>query len=383
MPMKRTISIIIVLILGAICFAQEQGKVKYGPWITNLGEDEFTVLWKTEAKSLSYITVAPVENPKELKNHYQLVNGRCPSSTFHSVRVTGLKPGIRYEVKIYGREVVNDDSAYKIEFTKEKSYCEKPMTVRTLNPKAGSCRFSMVNDMHCSAGKYKALFSKVDAGELDFIALNGDIVNYVQDLDSVMKYTFNPIRKSLMSAPIVFAMGNHETRGREFDRYPDLFPTKTGKPYYSFRQGPVAFLVLDASEDKKDTHHAYFGYAHFNDYRLEEIEWLKKAVKEKSFKTAPKKVVIMHMPTIIGSKGRTTQKWITENFAPILESAGIDLMLSGHLHDLAVKAAGENGIDYPIIVNSNSTRLDFEADAKRIKIKIYSKSGDLLEQLIY
>jgi len=381
--MKKAVSIIIALVLGGVCFAQELGKVKYGPWITNLGEKEFTVLWQTEAKSLSYITVAPVENPQELTKHYQLVNGRCPSSTFHSVRVTGLKPGVRYEVKIYGREVVKDDSAYKLEFTEEKSYCEEPMTVKTLNPKADICRFSMVNDIHCNAGKYKALFSTVDTGELDFIALNGDIVNYVQDLDSVMKYTFNPIRNSLMSAPIVFAMGNHETRGREFDRYSSLFPTKTGKPYYSFRQGPVAFLVLDASEDKADTHHDYFGYAHFNDYRLEEIEWLKQAIKEKSFKTAPKKVVIIHMPTIIGSKGRTTQKWITENFAPILESAGINLMLSGHLHKQSVKAAGENDIAYPIIVNSNSTRLDFEADAKMIKIKIYSSSGNLLEQLIY
>jgi len=381
--MKRIASLTIALVLGAVCFAQDLGEVKYGPWITNLGEKEFTILWQTEAKSLSYVAVSPVGNPQDLTKHYQLVNGRCPSSNFHSVKVTGLKPGVRYEVRIYGREVLKDDSAYKFEFTEEKSYCEKPMTVRTLNPKADVCRFSMVNDMHCNAGKYKALFSKVDAEKLDFITLNGDIVNYVQDLDSVMKYTFNPIRRSLMSAPVVFAMGNHETRGREFDKYSVLFPTNTGKPYYSFRQGPVAFLVLDASEDKKDSHSAYFGYAHFNDYRLEEIEWLKKAIKEKSFKTAPKKVVIMHMPTIIGSKGRTTQKWITENFAPILESAGIDLMLSGHLHDMAVKASGENGIDYPIIVNSNSTRLDFEADAKTIKIKVYSKSGDLLEQLIY
>jgi hypothetical protein len=67
--------------------------------------------------------------------------------------------------------------------------------------------------------------------------------------------------------PVYFARGNHETRGPFSVCFPDYFPTPTGKLYYSFRQGPVHFIVLDCGEDKPGSDIEYSGLAQFDAYR--------------------------------------------------------------------------------------------------------------------
>ena len=53
--------------------------------------------------------------------------------------------------------------------------------------------------------------------------------------------------------PMYYTRGNHETRGAfatEFQRY---FSPKEENIYYTFRQGPICFVVLDTGEDKPDS----------------------------------------------------------------------------------------------------------------------------------
>ena len=103
----------------------------------------------------------------------------------------------------------------------------------------------MVNDMHNDVKKYSTLMSGMDKAKTDFVVLCGDIISYAPGADSVMKYTFGPIDDIAASFPVIYARGNHEGRGPEWYDIPKLFPSPTGEFYFSFRQGPVAFLVLD------------------------------------------------------------------------------------------------------------------------------------------
>lgn len=376
--MKR-IAILALLLLSVRSWAgTDPLKITYGPWVQNVTEDSFTVLWVTEEKTLSWLEVGKDNGTTWYQNdhesYFEIVTGRKVTGTFHSVTVTGLEKATAYQYRIVGKPIADDSNPYAIAYGATRAG-KGTHTVKTLDHSAKTCRFSMVNDMHFDDEKYAALMSGMDRTKTDFIVLNGDIVSFSNYQDTLIKHTFGPINDLAGDFPIIFARGNHETRGSEFHLLPKAFPTSTGEFYYTFRQGPVAFIVLDAGEDKPDSDPEYSDQAAFDQYRLQELEWLKKVVRDPEFKNAPKKVCIIHVPTFKGPDAWYSQNWIAENFTPVLNKAGIDLMLSAHHHRYILAKPGEHGNGFPIVVNSNDERLDFEANSDKITLKFYDIDG--------
>ena len=80
-----------------------------GPWIQNVSETGFTLMWATADKSLSWVEVAPDDGtPFEAARRpgfYQTVAGKKYTGTFHKVRVEGLEPGKAYRYRILGKNV--------------------------------------------------------------------------------------------------------------------------------------------------------------------------------------------------------------------------------------------------------------------------------------
>jgi len=142
------------------------------------------------------------------------------------------------------------------------------------------------------------------------------------------------------------------------------------------RQGPVAILVLDAGEDKPDSSVEYSGTADFDSYRHQELVWLKEAVRDPLFAEAPIKVAVMHMPALLQKGSWYGQKWVNENFVPVLNQAGVDIMLSGHHHKHIYIKPGECGNSFPILANDDTDRLEFEADINGYVIRTYNTAGE-------
>ena len=353
-----------------------------GPWIQNVSETGFTLMWATADKSLSWVEVAPDDGtPFEAARRpgfYQTVAGKKYTGTFHKVRVEGLEPGKAYRYRILGKNVVDDSDPYGSVYGSEGTL-KLIGTVMTADPGADTCRFSMVNDIHDNASLYTSLVSPVKDVALDFLLLNGDIVSYAKSIDTVMVHTFGPVADIVKDIPVVFARGNHEGRGADSYLVPGLFDTPTGEPYYIFRRGPVAFVVLDGGEDKPDSSVEYSGLADYDAYRQAELEWLRGAVKDPLFADAPVKVAIIHIPLIDGPGSWYAQSWLSRNFSPVLNEAGVDLMLSGHLHKHVYAEPGTCGNGFPVVVNSNKTRLDFLASGDRIRVEIYDTSDVMVQ----
>ena len=377
-PMKKLLTLLWLCLLAIPAGASTN--LIYGPWVHNVDEHGFTVLWVTEQPSLDYVEVAPddgtafeaVLRPK----FYQTSHGRRVFARFHSVRIDGLEPGTRYRYRVVGQVVEDDSNPYYIAYgARMRISSKKPNTVKTLSSSADVCRFSLLNDIHFNSARFTALASGIDTQKADFLVLNGDIVSYAQSIDTVAKYSIQPITKVTARLPLVNARGNHEGRGRDFDKVYDLFPTSTGEFWYNFRQGPAAFIVLDAGEDKPDGSHEYAGTADYDAYRARETEWLREAVKDPAFVSAPVKICIMHVPTLVYQGSWYTDNWIMENWAPILEKAGIDVMLCGHHHKWICSEAGKDGKAYPVLVNSNLERMDVEVTASSINVKTFDETG--------
>ena len=373
---------LILALLSLTAATAGASNLLYGPWVHNVDEHGFTVLWVTAEPSLDYVEIAPDDGSafeaKARPRYYQTCNGRRMMGRYHAVRIDSLAPGTSYRYRLVGKVVTDDSDPYRLVFGHlRKISGKRTCRVRTLDASADTCRFSQLNDIHFHDARFTALAKPIDLDKTDFLVLNGDIVSYAQHIDSVARHSIVPIAQQAERLPIIYARGNHEGRGTDFYKVYDLFPTPTGEFWYSFRQGPAAFIVLDGGEDKPDGSHEYAGTADYDAYRLRETEWLRQAVLEPSFVSAPVKICIIHMPTIALRDSWYSQLWITRTWGPILEKAGIDLMLSAHHHKWICSEAGQDGKGYPVLINSNTERMDVVVTKDGIDVKTYDTGGKL------
>ena len=227
----------------------------------------------------------------------------------------------------------------------------------------------MLNDIHGKADYLTRLCKHVDFSELGFVAFNGDMSSSVESGEQLFK-AYLDASAALFAAetPILFTRGNHETRGVFADSLGDYFPGQDGRFYGIYRYGDVCILLLDCGEDKPDDHAEYNGLADYDAYRTEECEWLKKAVRSEEFLTASARIVLLHIPPMAEAWHGSVH--LNELFVPVLNEAGIDLMLCGHDHCYSFRPAGEQGTRFPVVVNDNRSYVRCDVADSLIRVRI-------------
>jgi hypothetical protein len=160
-----------------------------------------------------------------------------------------------------------------------------------------------------------------------------------------------------------------------------------GQFYYSVRQGPVAFLVLDTGEDKADDAPVYAGLGTFDAYRTEQATWLAQELKKDHVRSAPFRVVVAHIPLYTtrdtqphgGADARA--KWHAH-----LAAGGVDLLITGHTHRYAWMAPDgtrpfgqlTGGGPRP----QEATLIRAEADAERLTARMFRLDGSLIGEYV-
>lgn len=85
-------------------------------------------------------------------------------------------------------------------------------------------------------------------------------------------------------------------QGGAFARdYKKYFDYPENKFYQAFRMGPIYWIILDSGEDKPDDHEVYAGTVDYDNYRLEQKEWLSKVLQSKERKEAKHKIGRAHV----------------------------------------------------------------------------------------
>ncbi|MBE6211485.1 MAG: metallophosphoesterase family protein [Rikenellaceae bacterium] len=382
--MKRLILILALLISG-VATAQETKSVKItdGPYLQAVGENEFTVVWRTNQEAVAWVEIAPDDGThfynKERPRYFQTRFGRKVLGTLHTIRVTGLEPATTYRYRIISAAAFKGEKD-RVRFTEKRGsdvYRRQPYSVTTLDRNKESISFAMVNDIHAKTAELETLLADASKRKYDFVCFNGDMTSRNNSQQEVFDlYLSSATRLFAKETPLYFVRGNHETRGAYATALPELFPSKTGMPYYSFRQGPAYFIVLDCGEDKPDSDMEYSGLACYDQYRTEQAEWLRSIVASEEYRTAPVKILFCHIPP--ETKGWHGAADIHQKFVPILNEAGLDLWLAGHIHKYRLTEAGENGCNFPVLCNPNVCRLDAEVTANGVDIKIFDVNSKLL-----
>lgn len=146
--MKRLISILVALSAWGIACAQPSVRIAHGPYLQQVTDDGFTVVWTTTINAASWVEVAPddgshfyaAERPKYYDSHI----GKRRIGRLHRVRVEGLAPGTTYRYRIMQQGVLCDEGNKRVvlgEGYGSDILKHKPYTATTLDEKKDQTEF--------------------------------------------------------------------------------------------------------------------------------------------------------------------------------------------------------------------------------------------------
>lgn len=371
----------IVFPLYAIA-GQPSVKITHGPYLQNLSENEVTVVWTTDKPCKSWVEFSKKEDGKNFysqlpRKAYASQDGLCCVDTLHRVTVTGLEKNTTYFYRVLSQEV-KELLPYRpvLGNIVSTDIWKKPLTFTTLDGRQETLSMVMINDIHGKNDLQKKLLEMAPPQNVDMVVFCGDMCNYINKQSDIFTgFLDTSVGLFASRKPFVYVRGNHETRGayaRNFFRY---LAGPEGKFYYAFTYGPIRFVVLDSGEDKPDTDVEYSGLVDFDNYILEQKEWLARELESPEFRAASFRVVLSHIP--FGKGGWYGSERLRKQLLPLLEGARIDLMLSGHNHTFGFMDKGKVTA-FPIIVNSNNSVLTMFGSEDLLKVQVKQIDGKVL-----
>ena len=386
-PMKRIATTCLLILCIACCaFADGRFAIAHGPYLQNVRETEATIVWVANKPSIGWVELAPDDGSNyyavERPRYFDTTNGVKNTSTLHTVKLTGLKPGTNYRYRVYATEVTAH-SGWRVTYGETEAldvfYSQPPM-FRTLDTKKPEASFAVINDIHARAGDITKLLNAADFKQKDLVFFNGDMLsNLVREEQIFTGFMDESIKLFAREKPFYYARGNHETRGEFATMFQRYFSPREPHLYFMFSQGPVCFIVLDTGEDKPDTDLEYCGITDYDNYRTEQAAWLAQAVKSDEYRRAKWHVVIAHVPPRPARDLWHGQYEVLQKFVPILNEAGTDVMLCGHLHR-HILCQPDSEVHFPVVVNSLNHVISGHTDGSTLHLDMYDTKGALVEK---
>ena len=256
---------------------------------------------------------------------------------------------------------------------------------RTMDTNKKDFSFVFMSDIHSTASLLDAIVKSDAVAKCDFIVNAGDPLSRGNGYDTVYRGLFDPLAAAGRS--VVFVRGNHEQVGAYAQITCDMIAHPSGKTFFTFRQGDVLFIALDVGDDHCDT------LINKNAAVIaEERRWLRRLKKQKMFRDAKHRIVLMHIPPYDiehSYAGKASAEVLGE-----LADCDISCVLCGHVHKYFVIDAwsgvrnftltGEKVMDsaklpFPVIANSNDTYLDVHVSEKSITCTAFGTDGKALD----
>jgi len=173
--------------------------------------------------------------------------------------------------------------------------------------------------------------------KLDFLIALGDTANWLDSKAELttLLYLASDITKG--EIPVIYARGNHETKGLLADEYHNYVGADGENFYYTFRLKNIWGIVLDVGEDHEDTHAEFAGLARFDDYRAEQTafldEVLANAETEFEAEGVDYRIALCHIPLTF-SKANDPLAEQKSAWVKRLNQMKLSILYSGHMHEL-------------------------------------------------
>ena len=360
--------------------------VNHGPYLQGVTYDGATVVFTTSHNGFSKVEVR-----KKGSSESRLCDSRkdgliMADNTHNVIDLLGLEPATEYEYRIVSTRVL-DFQPYKVTFGEKIT--SPWYSFRTFDPAVKEFTFGVINDIHDDSKKCGDLLDLLPMDEVGMVFYNGDILShYTEQGQPFSSFIDVSVEKFAKHKPFAVVRGNHETRGhlaRTYDEF--IHNTREGKYYGVYYFGDTAVVMLDCGEDKLDTHEVYAGFVAFDEYRLEQVEWLKQVIKSKEFRKAKHRIILLHIPPAVEAMKERQEKVVQsmldwhgnahwgEILFPALKGTRIDLMISAHMHQHLYFPAHKGIHDFPIVVNDNASSMLVRCNEEGISLKITNRNG--------
>lgn len=362
--------------------------VNHGPYLQGVTYDGATVVFTTSHKGFS-----KVELRKKGSSDVRLCDSRkdgliMADNTHNVIHLLDLEPATEYEYRIVSTRVL-DFQPYKVTFGEK--FTSPWYSFRTFDPKAKEFTFVAMNDIHDDSKKCADLLDLQPMDEAQMVFYIGDIMSYYnRDDQPYTSFIDVSVERFAKNKPFAVVRGNHETRGnmaRTYDKF--IHNTRDGKYYGVYYCGDTAVIMLDSGEDKLDSHEVYAGFTAFDEYRLEQVEWLKQVIRSKEFRKAKHRIILLHIPPAVEAMKERQEKVVTEMLEwhgnehwgdilfPALKGTRIDLMISAHMHRHLYFPTHKGVHDFPIVVNDNVSSMLVRCNEEGISLKITNRKGEV------
>ena len=294
------------------------------PYLQMMTTDGVTVRWQSEQELVGVVRYG--EHAKQL----DFMAKENTADEEHEVRLTQLKPATKYFYST-GNEDSESFKGHNFWFKTAPIKKESPVRFWVTGDQgyAGPIQNEVRDAMLGWLKENPRLPKNLPA--LDLWLTTGDNAYRSGSNEQFQKGFFEPYKTILRNTPVWPVYGNHDARRRVFfDIF--SFPTKAEsggvasatEHYYSFDYANIHFVVLDT----QDSDH---------DMNAEMLTWLKKDLQ--ATKQQWLLAFFHHPPYTKGShdsddSGDSGGRLIStrKNILPLLEQAGVDVVLSGHSH---------------------------------------------------
>jgi predicted phosphodiesterase len=384
---RRILTAVVLLSVALASFVPAAGDhfvVIHGPYLQNPSSTSMTIVWFTNKPAASWIEYGTGESRGTFPEFGSLINVAKSSlygliaanTTRHTVTIEGLKPGKAYPYRVIAREIVKFEP-YEVIYG--ETVAGDIREFRTLDPKTASFQFDVFQDIHTDPLRLNALLQIPGGEKTELRFFNGDTVSDLSREASIFDgFVDIAVSRFASRSPFIYIRGNHDTRGLLARSLEDYFPPRDGRFYCSFDHGPVHFIVLDSGEDKPDDSPVYAGLADFDHYRLRETEWLKDEVRSDAFANAGYRIVLVHIPPF--GTGFTAES-LAKVWGPILNEAGIDIVISGHYHRLLKIPPAEGRNSFPVLCGPQNALIRADVRPDAIGLKVIDTQGTALDAM--
>ena len=331
---------------------KREGIIDSEPLLQAPAPDSMGVGFAVNGMSAGFVEVA--DNP-ELKGAKRFYAEGMPLARLDDrvslVRMTGLKPATRYWYRVGASQLTHPIGYWTKQTLPEWG---KTYSFTTPGEKAAS-HFGVINDTHEKWEPFKLVVDKLAELKVPVTIWNGDIpTSLYKKREDIVRVMYKPLSGEGFAAsmPVIVNRGNHDYRGEAAAQYesvvmPRLASERCPRDWqlgfnYAYRQGDIALIGLDTGEDKPDIHPANGGFTCFEPFRRAQTKWLADQFKRPEIASAPFVVAFVHIPlfdpdpnanpgTILEDYAHW-QKQAAEEWGPILNANGVQLVVAGHMH---------------------------------------------------
>ena len=311
----------------AVCKADT---VVRGPYLQQGSPYSMIVRWRTDVKAETRLEYSTSLQALTTTSSASVRSANSGPSIDHEVLLSGLMPQTRYYYRVFAKDRVIAGGDAEHFFVTSPSGGDEPVRAWIIGDAGVSGRGVSGEDPKQRAVR-DAFLTNHPPGSFQLLMMLGDNAYQTGTDDEYQRGVFEPYRNALRSAVTWPTQGNHDYSNQAY--YPVFsLPThgESGgiasdtEQYYSFDYGNVHFISLN-SEIRDDP------------FRASMVRWLRQDIQ------AHKKdwvVAFWHHPPYTkgqhdSDKDSTSEGrllWMRSMILPILESGGVDLVLSGHSH---------------------------------------------------